>query len=144
MISQQARRVLESSHLAHLVTLNPDGSPQMSCVWVELDGEEVVCAHLQRNRKVRNVENDSRVALSIEAGTVAESGLAEYLVIYGRARIVEGGAPELLRRLARIYMGPDVVFPPMPNPPAGFITRIIVDRITGVGPWSQTDRHTTD
>lgn len=98
--------------------------------------EEVVRAHLQRNQKVRNIDNDSRVALLIEAGTVAESGLAEYLVMYGHARIVEGGAPELLRRLARIYLGPDVVFPPMPNPPAGFVTRIIVDRISGVGPWA--------
>lgn len=136
MLSEHARQVLESSHLAHLVTLNPNGSPQLSCVWVELDGEEVVCAHLQLNQKVRNIENDSRVALSIEVGTVAESGLAEYLVVYGHARIVEGGAPELLRRLARIHMGPDAVFPPMPNPPAGFITRITVDRISGVGPWA--------
>lgn len=136
MISEQARRVLESSHLAHLVTLNPNGSPQLSCVWVELDGEEVVCGHLGRSRKVRNIENDPRVALSIEAGSIAENGLAEYLVIYGHARIVKGGAPELLRRLSRIYLGPDAVFPPMPNPPAGFVTRITVDRVSGVGPWT--------
>jgi hypothetical protein len=57
-------------------------------------------------------------------------------VLYGRARVTEGGAPELLQRLARTYLGPDVKFPPMPNPPPGFVTRISIERIGGIGPWS--------
>ena len=60
----------------------------------------------------------------------------EYLVIYGTARIVEGGAPELLQKLAHVYMGPEVVFPAMENPPAGFINHIKIERVTGVGPWT--------
>jgi hypothetical protein len=62
-------------------------------------------------------------------------GLREYLVINGTARITEGGAAELLQRLARTYLGPDVVFPAMPDPPPGFVTRVRVDRVSGVGPW---------
>lgn len=62
-------------------------------------------------------------------------GLAEYLVINGSARVSEGSAPELLQRLAHVYLGPDVKFPPMEDPPSGFITRIRVDRVGGVGPW---------
>jgi hypothetical protein len=62
--------------------------------------------------------------------------LSEYLVIYGQATIEEGGAPELLQDLARAYMGPDVKFPPMDDPPPGFINRIKVERISGVGPWT--------
>ncbi len=63
-------------------------------------------------------------------------GLTEYAVLYGEATIEEGGAPELLQRLAHIYLGPDVKFPPMDNPPRGFVTRVRVARIGGVGPWS--------
>ena len=128
--------MLESDRLAHLVTLNPDGSPQVSCVWVGLEGDEIVSGHLGTRQKVRNVERDPRVALSIEAKGTNELGLQEYLVVHGRARIQEGGAPELLQNLARTYIGPDAVFPPMPDPPPGFVTRITVERLGGVGPWA--------
>jgi hypothetical protein len=85
---------------------------------------------------VRNIRHDRRVALSIETDTRNAMGLTEYLVIYGTARITEGGAAELLQRLAHTYLGPDVRFPPMDNPRPGFISRISVDRISGVGPWA--------
>jgi PPOX class probable F420-dependent enzyme len=135
-IPPEAREVLESDRLAHLVTLNPDGSPQVSCVWVGLEGDEIVSGHLGTWQKVRNVERDPRMALSIEAKGTNELGLQEYLVVHGRARIQEGGAPELLQRLARTYIGPDAVFPPMPDPPPGFVLRITVERLGGVGPWA--------
>jgi len=130
-----ARAVLESAALAHLVTLEPDGRPQVSIVWVGLDGDEIVAAHLPEHRKVRNIRRDPRVALSIEAGTYNQIGLAEYLVVHGRARITEGGAAEVLQRLAHVYLGPEVRFPPMDDPPPGYITHITVERIGGVGPW---------
>lgn len=136
-LPDSARAVLESAALAHLVTLNEDGSPQVSIVWVGLDGDEIVAGHLPEHKKVRNIRNDSRVALSVETGNRNPIGLTEYLVVYGTARITEGGAPELLQRLARTYLGPDVRFPPMDNPPPGYITHIAVDRISGVGPWVQ-------
>jgi PPOX class probable F420-dependent enzyme len=135
-IPPEAREVLESDRLAHLVTVNPDGSPQVSCVWVGLEGDEIVSGHLGTRQKVRNVERDPRVALSIEAKGTNELGLQEYLVVHGRGRIQEGGAPELLQKLARTYIGPDAVFPPMPDPPPGFVTRITVERLGGVGPWA--------
>ena len=136
-IPDSARAVLDGPALAHLVTIEPDGRPQVSIVWVGLDGEELVAAHLPEHRKVRNIRRDPRVALSIEAGTRNEIGLNEYIVIHGSARITEGGAAELLQRLARVYLGPDVKFPPMDNPPPGFITHIAVERVGGVGPWAR-------
>ena len=135
-LPDSARAVLESAALAHLVTLNPDGSPQVTIVWVGLDGDEIVTGHLPNHRKLRNIRNDSRVALSVETGERNAAGLNEYLVIYGTARVTEGGAPELLQELARTYLGPGVRFPPMDNPPPGYITHIAVDRISGVGPWA--------
>ena len=136
-IPDSARAVLDGPALAHLVTIEPDGRPQVSIVWVGLDGEELVAAHLPQHRKVRNIRRDPRVALSIEAGTRSDIGLNEYIVIHGSARITEGGAAELLQRLARVYLGPDVKFPPMDNPPAGYITHIAVERVGGVGPWAR-------
>jgi PPOX class probable F420-dependent enzyme len=135
-IPQEIRTLIESGRLAHLVTLNRDGSPQVTLVWIGLDGDEVVAGHLPRNRKVRNIERDPRVAISIEAVTKSSMGLTEYAVLYGTARIQEGGAPELLQKLAEVYIGPGVKFPPMDNPPPGYVTRIRVDRIDGVGPWT--------
>ena len=135
-IPPEARAVLESGRLAHFVTLNQDGSPQVSCVWVGLEGDEVVSGHLGRWQKVRNIERDPRVSLSVETDMLNEIGLLEYLVVHGRARIQEGGAPELLQRLAYTYIGPDVVFPPMPEPPPGFVARVTVERLGGVGPWA--------
>jgi hypothetical protein len=75
------------------------------------------------------------VAVSIESDETNPMGLREYLVVHGRARITEGGAPELLQRLARTYLGPDVRFPPMDDPPPGVVTRITVERVGGVGDW---------
>ena len=79
--------------------------PQVSCVWVGLDGDEIVSGHLPRNQKVKNVERDPRVAISMEGAGLTEHGLREYLVVRGLARVQEGGAPELLQRLARVYLG---------------------------------------
>src|SRR5664279_4629503 len=97
--------------MAQLITINVDGSPQVSGVWVGLDGDELVIASLPKRIKVRNVERDPRVALVVQSPTKSVRGLDEYLVVHGTARITEGGAPELVQRLARVYLGPDAVFP---------------------------------
>ena len=131
----EARKLLESDTLAHMVTLNPDGSPQVSCVWVGVDDDEIVSGHLPRNRKVRNVERDPRVSLSIEGTRYNELALREYLVVHGRARIQEGGAPELLQRLAQVYLGPGSDFPSAEGQPPGYVLRITPERYGGSGPW---------
>lgn len=136
-LPDSVRAVLEGPAPAHLVTLEPDGRPQVSIVWIGVDGDELVAAHLPEHRKLRNIRRDPRVALSVEAGTRNEMGLDEYIVIHGRARITEGGAAELLQELARVYLGPDVRFPPVDDPPPGYITHITVERIGGVGAWAR-------
>ena len=132
---ERVRALIESGPLAHLVTLNADGSPQVTVVWIGLEGDEIVSGHLYEHRKVRNIRRDPTVALSLEAPGTNEIGMQNYAVLYGRAEITEGGAPELLQRLAQVYVGPGTTFPPMPDPPPGFVTRISVDRVTGHGPW---------
>ena len=132
----EARAILEGDALAHVVTVNPDGSPQISCVWVGLQDEDIVFASLGPRRKLDNIRRDPRVTLSLEGTELTGIGLKEYLVVYGRARIKEGGGPELLQRLAHVYLGPDVRFPPMDDPPPGVVVHIAVERLGGVGPWT--------
>jgi PPOX class probable F420-dependent enzyme len=137
-LPDSARELIASGALAHLVTLNPDGSPQVTCIWVGLEGDELVSGHLREQQKLRNVRRDPRVAISLESSRTNPMGLREYLVLHGRARVEEGGAPELLQRLAHVYLGPDVVFPPMPDPPPGNVMRVTIERVGGIGPWAES------
>lgn len=133
---ESARAVIESGRLAHLVTVNADGSPQVTIVWVGLDGDDIVIGKLMVDQKVRNIRRDARVSLSIEADG-EDYGMQHYLVVEGTARIEEGGGPALLHELAQRYIGPGTDFPPMPNPPEGFVIRISPTRVRGMGPWAQ-------
>ncbi|MDG4665129.1 PPOX class F420-dependent oxidoreductase [Mycobacterium sp. 236(2023)] len=137
-LNEAARELIGRGADATLVTLNADGSPQVSVVWVALqstpDGDELVAAHLSEHQKVRNVRRDPRVALTIVSPEGPGAVMRSYLAIQGTARIVEGGAPEVLAELAQTLAAPDAGFPP-PNAPAGYLTRIRIDKVGGVGPW---------
>jgi len=139
-IPASARELINSDSLGHLVTLNADGSPQTTCVWVGLaedDENEIVFSSLDDRQKLRNIRLDPRVSLSIEAKSPPnEWGLVPYLVVRGTARITEGGGPALLHRLAQAYLGPGSTFPPVDDPPEGFIVHLTPDKIGGVGPWA--------
>jgi PPOX class probable F420-dependent enzyme len=137
-LNDAARQLIGGGADATLVTLNPDGSPQVTLVWVALqstpDGDEIVTAHLAEHKKVRNVRRDPRVAVTIISPDGPGQVMRPYLAINGTARIEEGGAPELLAELAQTLANPDVTFPPDDAPP-GFLTRIRIDKVGGVGPW---------
>jgi PPOX class probable F420-dependent enzyme len=136
-LPDSAKQLIRSGALGHLVTTNPDGSPQVTCVWVGVDGDDLMTAHLNpRLRKLENVRRDPRVTLSFEGTEIQSPGLRQYVVVHGRAAIEEGGAPELLQELARTYLGPDAKFPPMQDPPRGVRLRIAVERVGGIGPWA--------
>ncbi len=134
-LSDEVREAITAGRLGHLVTIDPDGGPQASVVWIGLDGDEIVVGHLMGGRKVTNIARDPRVALTVEADGENPVGMANYLLVHGTARLDEGGAPELLQRLAEVYVGPGVRFPPMDEPPPGHVIRITPTRIGGVGPW---------
>ena len=134
-LSDELRQVLTAGRLGHLTTLNADGSPQVSVVWIGVEGNDIVIGHLMGGRKVTNIARDARVALTVEAEGANAVGMVNYLIVYGRAHLIEGGAPELLQRLAEVYVGPGVQFPPMENPPAGHVIRVTPDRVGGAGPW---------
>lgn len=138
-LNDAARALIGAGADATLVTINPDGSPQVSVVWVALqstpDGDELVAAHLSGNyKKLRNVRRDPHVALTVLAPS-QPGQQREYLAVTGSARVVEGGAPELLSQLAIALLGSDEHFPP-PNSPEGYLTRIRVESVGGHGPWA--------
>lgn len=139
MLTPAVRSFLATGPLAHVVTLAADGSPRVTLAWVGIDGDEVVMGTLVDQPKLRDLRRDPRIALSFVTGARNAMGLDEYLVLRGRARVVEGGAAALLAALARTYIGPDAVFPPMPDPPPGFVTRVTVERISGLGDWGTSD-----
>ena len=139
MFDEAASRMITSGAYGHLVTINPDGRPHATLAWFDVDGDgdEVVFATLFNQRKLDNLRRDPRALVSFEADQVNEHGLRPYLVVEGVATVTEGGAPALLQRLAYRYLGPDVTFPPMADPPEGFVTRIAVSSVGGMGPWTQ-------
>ena len=129
------RAAVTSGRLAHLVTLNRDGSPQVSCVFVGWDGDELLAGHLSDHKKLKNVRRDDRVSISIESD-MELPGFSPYLVLEGTATVEDGGAVDVLRRITTEQLGADHSYPPPGEWPAGYVLRIRPHNLYGVGPWA--------
>jgi len=128
------RDLITSGPMAHLATINADGSPQVTVIWIGLDGDQIVSGHLSRSQKVRNAEREPRVVLSFDAPHPPGVFLNPYAALQARASVEPTDhAWDLLNRLAKVYISPDAEFPAPKGP--GYIVRYAVERITGVGPW---------
>ena len=128
-LPDSVRELIESGAHAHLVTLNPGGSPQVTIVWAGIDGEDIVTAHLYESKKVRNIRQDGRVAVTFESDSKSDMGLVEYLTLsdlasrayheiaivhchrnmednssayFTQSRVCCGGVPKSRARLAKI------------------------------------------
>jgi PPOX class probable F420-dependent enzyme len=103
-LSDKARRLIEAKNFAQLATLNKDGSPQVSPVWVEMDGDKIVVNSENKRLKVRNMRRDPRVSVSVQNS----ENPYEYVGIKGKVVDVttEGGF-EGIDRLAKKYLGQD-------------------------------------
>jgi PPOX class probable F420-dependent enzyme len=135
-ISDAAREFLATGPLAHVVTVGPDGTPHVSLAWAGFDGDDLLFATFFNpdQHKIRNLRRNGRVTVSFQANEHSGPGLHPYLVIHGRATVTEGGALDLMDRLAEHYIGPGQRFP-MREVPAGVVTRVAIEKIYGVGPW---------
>ncbi len=133
-LPRELRDLVESGPLAHLSTISADGSPQVSVIWIGLDGDDIVSGHMGRWAKLRNIERDPRVVLSFVAPRAPGVFLNPYAVLRARAAIEPSdGAWDLLNRLAKVYMSAGAEFPAPRGP--GYIVRYTVERIGGIGPW---------
>jgi PPOX class probable F420-dependent enzyme len=103
-VPEKYRDLFQKRAFANLGTLMPDGSPQVTPVWVDFDGEHVIFNSAKGRQKDRNVRRDPRVALTL----MDPDNPYRYLEIRGRvAEITEDGAAEHIHKLAKKYLGVD-------------------------------------
>jgi PPOX class probable F420-dependent enzyme len=138
-IPAPAQALLGSDAVAHVWTMNPDGSPQISVVWVIVQGDEVLFGCDGSSRKARNLRQDPQIILSIEDDERNARGFQRHLVIRGRATIEEGPDPALMDRLADEYLGLGRHPLALRDAPTAVVVRVAIDRISGVGPWVDDD-----
>src|SRR5919202_2087723 len=103
-LAEPVRKLIEAPNLGHLATLMPDGSPQVTAVWVDTDGEHILVNTAEGRQKPRNLGNDRRVAISI----VDQAN--PYRTASIRGEVVEAtheGADAHIDRLAKKYLGQD-------------------------------------
>jgi PPOX class probable F420-dependent enzyme len=139
-IPAPAEALLGSSALAHVVTLNRDGSPQVSVVWCGVRGDQVVFSAEGSTAKVRNIRRDPAIVLSIEDEARNVAGTQQHLVVYGSARVLDGPVDkELCDELCRTYVGRADHQLNLSRSSTAVTVTIEIDRIGGNGPWTFDD-----
>ena len=116
--------LLRESHLAYVATVNRDGSPQVTPVWVDTDGEAIIFNTARGRLKWRNLERDPRAAVTVVDVSDPEGRV---LIARGRAELIEDGALEHMDTLSHKYDGKP--WAPVPGQ-TRVIVRVIPDRIT--------------
>jgi len=99
-----ARALFAKNVLAHIASLDGDGYPHVTPVWVELDGDDIVINTALGRAKARNLANDARVAVSIVDPDDNHGVIAVRGTVTGFTTI---GADEVIDRLAKKYTGED-------------------------------------
>jgi len=133
-----AEALLGSSALAHVVTRNPDGSPQVSVVWCGVRGDEVLFCAEGSTAKVRNLRLDPKVVLSIEDDVRNRVGQQHHLLVYGTATVIDGPPDKALcDDLCRTYIGRADHPMNLSRSATAVTVAVEVDRIGGNGPWAE-------
>ncbi len=103
-LPEKVAELFQRPNFAHLATLMPDGSPQVTPVWVDFDGTHILVNTAEGRQKPRNVRRDPRVAIDIY------DQQNPYYAAWIRGRVVEvtnEGAEDLIDSLAKKYIGQD-------------------------------------
>jgi len=128
-LSDKARQLLARPVLATLATVAPDGGPQVTPLWIEADGDDLLVNTARGRAKARNLERDKRVAVSVIDPE------DPYNVVMVRGTVVEittDGADAHIDHMAKKYLGVDEY--PMRQPgEVRLKIRIRTDRITMQG-----------
>ncbi|MCD9624296.1 TIGR03618 family F420-dependent PPOX class oxidoreductase [Rhabdothermincola salaria] len=136
-IPAPAQTLLGSNALAHLVTQNPDGSPQVSVVWCGVRDDQVFFCAEGSTAKVRNIRRHPAVVLSIEDEARNVAGTQQHLLVYGDARVVAEPADRALcDELCRVYVGTADHPLNLGRSPGSVTVAVDVRRIGGNGPWT--------
>ncbi len=100
-LSDLAKRLVDGRTFAVVSTINPDGAPQSSVVWVKRDGDDVLFSTIRGRRKTRNMERDPRVGVTL----YDPADPYRYVEVRGTVSLTEEGGPELIQELSRKYDG---------------------------------------
>jgi PPOX class probable F420-dependent enzyme len=133
VLNDAVRKLLDDPVPAVLGTVNPDGSPQTSVVWVGRDGNDLLVSTAAGRRKERNVRRDSRVSLTM----YDTADPLRYVEVRGVATVAEDVGRELAVRLAEQYEGPGAGREYLELPPdvVRVAIRISPVRIVGTLSW---------
>jgi PPOX class probable F420-dependent enzyme len=129
-IPQSLKNMLEDKAYGHVITVDARGNPQITMVWMDVDGDEVLFNTAEGRRKPVNLRRDPRVIVSVQDRNKPQT----YAVFHGKARITDEGADAHIDKLAKRFLGADKYPYRQPNEKR-VIVRIAVDRIGGFG-WS--------
>ena len=133
-----AEALLGSNALAHVVTRNADGSPQVSVVWCGVHEDRIVFCAEGSSAKVRNLERDPSVVLSIEDEARNLSGTQQHLVVYGVAEILGPADAAVCDELCTVYVGRADHPLNLSKSPTAVTVAVDVERIGGNGPWTNS------
>ena len=131
-LPQSVKKILQDKAYGHVVTFNPEGKPQLTMVWVDGEGDEVLFNTADGRLKPKNLRRDPRVIISVQDHNDPQS----YMVFHGRASVTESGADEHIDTLARRFLGVDK-YPFRQPGEKRLLVRVKVDRIGGYGPKMQ-------
>ena len=125
VLNDEIRRLLDGPHFAVLATLNPDGGPQTSAMWVGRDGDDVLFSTVAGRRKHRNLQRDPRASVTI----LDSADPYNYVELRGRVTFTEDVGRKFDIGLSHKYDGKD----PDPDRPGAvrLIIRMTVDKATG-------------
>jgi PPOX class probable F420-dependent enzyme len=122
-LNEAARRLLDGKNFGTVATINPDGGPQTSVVWVTRDGDALLFSVLAHRRKARNLARDPRVSVTV----YDQANPYESVEIRGTAELVDDNERSLSVALSQKYLGED----PPPEPPEDkrLIVRVVAERV---------------
>jgi PPOX class probable F420-dependent enzyme len=100
-LNDLAKRLIDGTTFAVVSTVNPDGSPQSSVVWIRRDGDDVLFSTIRGRRKTRNLERDPRVSITL----YDPADPYRYVEVRGTVSLTEDGGPELIEELSQKYDG---------------------------------------
>ncbi|GAB3686391.1 PPOX class F420-dependent oxidoreductase [Streptomyces sparsus] len=130
-LSDNLKQLLDSKVFIMVATVQPDGSPQVTPVWVKRDGDDVLFSTTVGRRKEKNLRRDPRVTVVVQPADSPYS----YAEIRGTAALTTDGGQELIDELARKYVGTDYVEfnPDSPNEAPRVVVRITPEKVVGMG-----------
>jgi PPOX class probable F420-dependent enzyme len=134
-LPESLKAVLAGHAYGHVLTYNPSGTPQLTMVWMDVDGDQPTFNTALGRIKPRNLENDARIVVSVQDPDSPQA----YALLYGTATVTEEGADAQIDDLANRFLGLEN-YPFRREGETRLMVRIDVDKIGGAGPgmkpWS--------